>query len=180
MTDGAPSARMVPGEHHVRNNMYTAHSQGGTFKVAKNLGHIPNECEVATRSPMVGGSHVYYGGTDPMIRWRSAAGAPLTRRISSKARLRRRLPLALLSNDRSRIPAEQVHRNVWRGVRAVSWSSTIKYRGARYSVPHEWVDQPPSGGDFSGKWRVIPMSASTVGAVMNTRRPLRIAAISPA
>jgi branched-chain amino acid transport system substrate-binding protein len=38
---------MVPGQHHVRMNMYIAQSQGGTFKVVKNLGHIdPNEPEV--------------------------------------------------------------------------------------------------------------------------------------
>ena len=43
---GGPAA-MVPGQHHVRMNMYIARSQGGTFTVVKNLGHIdPNECEV--------------------------------------------------------------------------------------------------------------------------------------
>ena len=43
---GGP-AEMVPGQHHVRMNMYIARSEGGTFKVVKNLGHIdPNECEV--------------------------------------------------------------------------------------------------------------------------------------
>ncbi len=41
------SAEMVPGQHHVRMNMYIARSEGGTFKVVKNLGHIdPKECEV--------------------------------------------------------------------------------------------------------------------------------------
>ena len=39
--------RWCPGQHHVRMNMYIARSEGGTFKVVKNLGHIdPNECEV--------------------------------------------------------------------------------------------------------------------------------------
>ncbi len=43
---GGP-AEMVPGQHHVRMNMYIARSAGGTFKVVKNLGHIdPKECEV--------------------------------------------------------------------------------------------------------------------------------------
>ena len=43
---GGP-AEMVPGQHHVRMNMYIAQSEGGTFKVVKNLGHIdPKECEV--------------------------------------------------------------------------------------------------------------------------------------
>ena len=43
---GGP-AEMVPGQHHVRMNMYIAQSQGGTFKVVENLGHIdPKECEV--------------------------------------------------------------------------------------------------------------------------------------
>jgi len=40
---------MVPGQHHVRMNMYIARSEGGTFTVVKNLGHIePKECEVGT------------------------------------------------------------------------------------------------------------------------------------
>jgi ABC-type branched-subunit amino acid transport system substrate-binding protein len=43
---GGP-AEMVPGQHHVRMNMYIAQSQRGTFKVVKNLGHIdPNEPDV--------------------------------------------------------------------------------------------------------------------------------------
>jgi len=43
---GGP-AEMVPGQHHVRMNMYIARSEGGTFNVVKNLGHIdPKECEV--------------------------------------------------------------------------------------------------------------------------------------
>jgi ABC-type branched-subunit amino acid transport system substrate-binding protein len=41
-------AEMVPGQHHLRLNMYIAQSQGGTFKVIKNLGPIdPKEREVA-------------------------------------------------------------------------------------------------------------------------------------
>jgi ABC-type branched-subunit amino acid transport system substrate-binding protein len=44
---GGP-AEMVPGQHHVRMNMYIARSENGTFKVVENLGHIdPKECEVA-------------------------------------------------------------------------------------------------------------------------------------
>jgi ABC-type branched-subunit amino acid transport system substrate-binding protein len=44
---GGP-AEMVPGQHHVRMNMYIARSENGTFKVVENLGHIdPRECEVA-------------------------------------------------------------------------------------------------------------------------------------
>ncbi len=44
---GGP-AEMVPGQHHVRMNMYIARSEGGTFKVLENLGHIdPKECDVA-------------------------------------------------------------------------------------------------------------------------------------
>jgi len=43
---GGP-AEMVPGQHHVRMNMYIARSERGTFKVVKNLGHVdPQECEV--------------------------------------------------------------------------------------------------------------------------------------
>ncbi|ESY67492.1 MULTISPECIES: substrate-binding protein [Mesorhizobium] len=40
---GGP-AEMVPGQHHVRMNMYIAQAQGGRFQVVKNLGPIdPNE-----------------------------------------------------------------------------------------------------------------------------------------
>jgi ABC-type branched-subunit amino acid transport system substrate-binding protein len=40
-------AEMVPGQHHVRMNMYIARSEGGTFNVVKHLGHIdPKEREV--------------------------------------------------------------------------------------------------------------------------------------
>ena len=39
---GGP-AEMVPGQHHVRMNMYIARSEGGTFNVVKNLGHIDPE-----------------------------------------------------------------------------------------------------------------------------------------
>jgi ABC-type branched-subunit amino acid transport system substrate-binding protein len=43
---GGP-AEMVPGQHHVRMNMYIARSVGGTFEVVRSLGHIdPKECEV--------------------------------------------------------------------------------------------------------------------------------------
>jgi branched-chain amino acid transport system substrate-binding protein len=43
---GGP-AEMVPGQHHVRMNMYIAQSRGGSFEVVKNLGVIdPKECEV--------------------------------------------------------------------------------------------------------------------------------------
>ena len=43
---GGP-AEMVPGQHHVRMNMYIAQSKGGTFEVVKNLGVIdPKEGEV--------------------------------------------------------------------------------------------------------------------------------------
>ena len=39
---GGP-AEMVPGQHHVRMNMYIAQATGGRFKVVKNLGAIdPN------------------------------------------------------------------------------------------------------------------------------------------
>jgi ABC-type branched-subunit amino acid transport system substrate-binding protein len=42
---GGP-AEMVPGQHHVRMNMYIARSENGTFKVVENLGHIdPKESE---------------------------------------------------------------------------------------------------------------------------------------
>jgi branched-chain amino acid transport system substrate-binding protein len=43
---GGP-AEMVPGQHHVRMNMYIARSEGGTFKVVESLGHIdPQEATV--------------------------------------------------------------------------------------------------------------------------------------
>jgi urea transport system substrate-binding protein len=43
---GGP-AEMVPGQHHVRMNMYIARAEAGTFKVVKSLGHIdPQECQV--------------------------------------------------------------------------------------------------------------------------------------
>jgi ABC-type branched-subunit amino acid transport system substrate-binding protein len=43
---GGP-AEMVPGQHHLRMNMYIAQSRSGRFEVVKNLGFIdPNECEV--------------------------------------------------------------------------------------------------------------------------------------
>jgi branched-chain amino acid transport system substrate-binding protein len=46
---GGPAA-MVPGEHHVRMNMYIAQSKSGTFEVVKSLGPIdPRECLQETR-----------------------------------------------------------------------------------------------------------------------------------
>jgi branched-chain amino acid transport system substrate-binding protein len=46
---GGPAA-MVPGQHHLRLNMYIAQSQSGSFKVVKNLGLIePKEREVPAR-----------------------------------------------------------------------------------------------------------------------------------
>jgi ABC-type branched-subunit amino acid transport system substrate-binding protein len=45
---GGP-AEMVPGQHHVRMNMYIARSEEGTFRVVENLGRIdPQEPQVAT------------------------------------------------------------------------------------------------------------------------------------
>ena len=36
---------MVPGQHHLRMNMYIAQARGGRFEVVKSLGPIdPNEC----------------------------------------------------------------------------------------------------------------------------------------
>jgi branched-chain amino acid transport system substrate-binding protein len=46
---GGP-AEMVPGQHHVRMNMYIAQAQNGRFKIVKNLGVIdPKECLQGTR-----------------------------------------------------------------------------------------------------------------------------------
>ena len=46
---GGP-AEMVPGQHHVRMNMYIAQAQSGSFKVVKNLGVVdPNEKTVLRR-----------------------------------------------------------------------------------------------------------------------------------
>ena len=48
---GGP-AEMVPGQHHLRMNMYIARSHEGAFKVVKNLGAIdPDECEVRKLAP---------------------------------------------------------------------------------------------------------------------------------
>ena len=45
---GGP-AEMVPGQHHVRMNMYIAQANNGKFKIVKNLGAIdPNEAMVPT------------------------------------------------------------------------------------------------------------------------------------
>jgi hypothetical protein len=39
---------MVPGQHHLRLNMYIAQAQGGRFTVVKNLGPIyPKEREIS-------------------------------------------------------------------------------------------------------------------------------------
>ena len=41
---GGP-AEMVPGQHHVRMNMYVAQAKGGKFEIVKNLGAVdPKEC----------------------------------------------------------------------------------------------------------------------------------------
>ncbi len=44
---------MVPGEHHVRMNMYIAQAQNGKFKIVKNLGRVdPKEpAEGAGQAP---------------------------------------------------------------------------------------------------------------------------------
>jgi ABC-type branched-subunit amino acid transport system substrate-binding protein len=45
------AAEMVPGQHHVRMNMYIAQANGGTFKIIKNLGAIdPKEGNVPRRA----------------------------------------------------------------------------------------------------------------------------------
>ena len=45
---GGP-AEMVPGQHHVRMNMYIAQANDGHFKVIENLGIIdPKECIIRT------------------------------------------------------------------------------------------------------------------------------------
>ena len=39
------SAEMVPGQHHLRLNMYIAQAKNGRFEIAENLGVInPQEC----------------------------------------------------------------------------------------------------------------------------------------
>ena len=44
------AAEMIPGEHHVRMNMYIAQATGGRFKVVKNLGMIePKEATVGSQ-----------------------------------------------------------------------------------------------------------------------------------
>ena len=41
---GGP-AEMVPGQHHLRMNMYIAQAKSGRFKIVKNLGVMdPKEC----------------------------------------------------------------------------------------------------------------------------------------
>jgi branched-chain amino acid transport system substrate-binding protein len=45
---GGPAA-MVPGQHHVRMNMYIAQARGGRFEIVENLGAIdPQEALVGT------------------------------------------------------------------------------------------------------------------------------------
>ena len=45
---GGP-AEMVPGQHHVRMNMYIAQAHNGSFKVVKSLGVVdPKECTQGT------------------------------------------------------------------------------------------------------------------------------------
>jgi branched-chain amino acid transport system substrate-binding protein len=49
---GGP-AEMVPGQHHVRMNMYIAQARDGRFEVVENLGTIdPSEQEVRSASPL--------------------------------------------------------------------------------------------------------------------------------
>jgi branched-chain amino acid transport system substrate-binding protein len=42
------SAEMVPGQHHVRMNMYIAQAERGRFRIAKNLGPIDPKERVLT------------------------------------------------------------------------------------------------------------------------------------
>lgn len=50
---GGP-AEMVPGQHHVRMNMYIAQARDGRFEVVENLGAIdPGEQEVGSESPLL-------------------------------------------------------------------------------------------------------------------------------
>jgi urea transport system substrate-binding protein len=50
---GGP-AEMVPGQHHVRMNMYIAQARNGRFEVVENLGAIdPGEQEVGSESPLL-------------------------------------------------------------------------------------------------------------------------------
>jgi ABC-type branched-subunit amino acid transport system substrate-binding protein len=47
---GGP-AEMVPGQHHLRLNMYIAQARGGTFKVVESLGYVdPKECTLGTHT----------------------------------------------------------------------------------------------------------------------------------
>ncbi len=51
---GGP-AEMVPGQHHVRMNMYIAQARNGQFEVLENLGAIdPNEQEIASGALLAG------------------------------------------------------------------------------------------------------------------------------
>lgn len=69
---GGP-AQMVPGQHHLRLNMYIAQSRGGSFEVLKHLGPIePQECEVSGRSAL-----------------RDSGDVDLAERVSSRGRAAR-------------------------------------------------------------------------------------------
>jgi ABC-type branched-subunit amino acid transport system substrate-binding protein len=47
---GGP-AEMVPGQHHLRLNMYIAQARGGTFKIVESLGYVdPKESAVSTHA----------------------------------------------------------------------------------------------------------------------------------
>jgi branched-chain amino acid transport system substrate-binding protein len=50
---GGP-AEMVPGQHHVRMNMYIAQANGGKFKVVKSLGMIEPKEQAVPRSASAG------------------------------------------------------------------------------------------------------------------------------
>jgi branched-chain amino acid transport system substrate-binding protein len=57
------SAEMVPGQHHVRMNMYIAQARDGKFKVVKNLGMIePNKPSFRA---------IGQAGSERLIDWRS-------------------------------------------------------------------------------------------------------------
>ena len=44
IAEGPSGPAEVPGQHHVRMNMYIARANGGSFKIVKNLGVVePNE-----------------------------------------------------------------------------------------------------------------------------------------
>jgi hypothetical protein len=47
---GGP-AEMVPGQHHVRMNMYIGQASNGAFRIVKNLGVIDPDAECALATP---------------------------------------------------------------------------------------------------------------------------------